>query len=63
MEKIIVLEISGKNDDVDFVKVHLYDNEEDIWGLEINDESKYWNYKAIVNEGEEYEIGRNLITK
>jgi hypothetical protein len=63
MDKIIVLEISGKNEEVDFVKVHLYDNEEDIWGLEIDDENKYWTYKAIVNEGEEYEIGRNLITK
>jgi hypothetical protein len=63
MDKIIVLEISGKGDIVDFVRVRLYDNEEDIWGLEINDEEKYWTYKAIVNEGEEYEIGRNLITK
>ncbi len=60
---IIVLETSGKNEDVDNVKVKLFTNQIDAekYCKENTDdpkERKYWTYCEIIQEGSNYEVAR-----
>jgi len=64
MEKIIVLETSGKNESVDFVRIKLFESKEeaDVYSIENTDltSKKYWNYCEIIEEGQTYEPARYL---
>jgi hypothetical protein len=60
---IIVLETSGKHEDVDNVKVKLFTNKVDAekYCTENTDnpmEEKYWKYCEIIDEGHTYEMAR-----
>jgi hypothetical protein len=60
---IIVLETSGKGQDVDNVRVKLFENRVDAekYCVEKTDdpmEEKYWRFAQIIEEGREYEMAR-----
>jgi len=60
---IIVLETSGKNDEVDYVKINLFEDKqeaEDYCRQNTDDpeDKKYWKYCEIINENHSYEIAR-----
>ena len=60
---VIVLETSGKGQDVNNVKVKLFGNRADAekYCIEKTDdpmEKKYWCYAQIIEDGHEYEIAR-----
>lgn len=66
-EEFVVLEISGKRDEVDTVKINIfYDREEaEEYCLEVTDNirEKYWRYARIINKNEEYEFDKYSIIK
>ena len=60
---IVVLETSGKGEDVDNVKVKLFTNKVDAekYCAENTDnpmEEKYWKYCEIIDEDHTYEMAR-----
>lgn len=62
-KKIIVLETSGKGDDVDNVKITLFDDQKtaDAYCKSVTDKNrdeKYWRYAEIIREKETYEMAR-----
>ena len=65
MEKIIVLETSGKNESVDYFRIKLFESKEeaDAYCAANTDKpknQKYWNYSEIVKEGAFYYPARYL---
>lgn len=63
MKTIIVLETSGKSQDVDNVRIKLFDNKIDAekYCKEKTDDpmnEKYWRYAEIIEEDHEYEVAR-----
>ena len=65
MKAIIVLETSGKNESVDYVRIKLFESKEEAeaYCIANTDEPKdqrYWNYCEIVEEGAVYEPARYL---
>ena len=60
MGKIIVLETSGKNESVDFVRIKLFESKEEAeaYCVKNTDEpkdKKYWKYCEVIEEGKTYE--------
>jgi len=60
MGKIIVLEKSGKNESVDFVRIKLFESKEEAEAYckantDEPKDKKYWNYCEIIEEGQTYE--------
>ena len=65
MKPIIVLETSGKNESVDYVRIKLFENKEEAVSYCISNtdnpkDEKHWSYCEIVEEGETYEPARYL---
>lgn len=63
---VVVLETSGKNDDVDNVKVKICANHQEAeeYCKEHTDdpmEENYWKYCKIINPNHTYEVGRYRI--
>lgn len=63
MDKIIVLETAGKREDVDYVKIKLFNSmpvaEKYCKDTSDKDEDKkYWTHAEIVKEGVQYEVAR-----
>lgn len=60
---IIVLETSGKHEEVDNVRVKLFDTwyQADTYCKSVSDKNKkvkYWRFAEIIEEGKEYEVMR-----
>ena len=66
MEKIIVLVISGKKEDVFTAKVYLFGKiekaNEFIEKINENSGDKYWDFARIVKQGINYELGKTAIS-
>ena len=59
---IIVLVTGGKREDVGWVEVHLFDNEEQAIKFKNehtgDPEDKYWRYADIIDKGIKYQVIR-----
>ena len=65
MKAIIVLETSGKNESVDYVRIKLFESKEEAeaYCVKNTDEpkdQKYWDYCEIIEDGQVYEPARYL---